>query len=71
MVGKKHVTFGFAFATSLADPENLLEGTGKNMRHVKLHTLADLGQKGLRELVIDAAQFEGGARMPGMRGQKE
>jgi hypothetical protein len=36
MVGKNHVTFGFHYGTSLDDPERLLEGTGKNLRHVKL-----------------------------------
>ena len=70
MVGKKHVTFGFPFATSLPDPEGLLEGSGKNMRHVKLRTLEDLDKKGLQELIVAASQFEGGAPMPGMRGQK-
>jgi hypothetical protein len=45
----------------------LLEGTGKNMRHVKLRTGHDLEHKGLRELIVAAAQFEGGALMPGMR----
>lgn len=66
IVGKKHVTFGFPFATSLPDPEGLLEGTGKNMRHVKLHSAEDLDKKGLRELIVAASRFEGGAPMPGM-----
>jgi hypothetical protein len=66
MVGKKHVTFGFPFATSLPDAEGLLEGTGKNMRHVKLHGIDDLETKGLRELIVASAEFEGGAPMPGM-----
>ena len=70
MVGKKHVTFGFPFATSLPDPEGLLEGTGKNMRHVKLRSSEDLDKKGLRELIVAASQFEGGAAMPGMGGKK-
>jgi len=70
MVGKKHVTFGFPFATSLPDPEGLLEGTGKNMRHVKLRTSEDLDKKGLPELIVAASRFEGGAPMPGMRGKK-
>ena len=36
MVGKKHVTFGFARGSELPDPAKLLEGTGKNLRHVKI-----------------------------------
>jgi hypothetical protein len=70
MVGKKHVTFGFPFATSLPDPEGLLEGTGKNMRHVKLRSPEDLEQEGLLELIVAASRFEGGMAMPGM-GRKE
>jgi hypothetical protein len=42
MIGKNHVTFGFHFGTSLEDPQRLLEGTGKNLRHVKLRKVEDL-----------------------------
>ena len=70
MVGKKHVTFGFPFATSLPDPEGLLVGTGKNMRHVKLRGMDDLERKGLRELIVAASQVEGGMAMLGMRGKQ-
>ena len=68
--GKKHVTFGFPFATSLPDPERLLEGSGKNMRHVKLRSADDLEKKGLRELIVAASRFEGGSPMPGMGGRR-
>jgi hypothetical protein len=66
MVGKNHVTFGFHYGTSLDDPEGLLEGTGKNLRHVKLRTVEDLEKKGLKELVLNAARLEGKPRMKGM-----
>lgn len=56
MVGKNHVTFGFLQGTSLADPRTLLEGTGKNLRHVKLRELKDLHREGMRELVQAAAR---------------
>jgi hypothetical protein len=69
MVGKNHVTFGFHFGTSLADPENLLEGTGKSIRHVKLSKLEDLKQKGLRQLVQAAVRLKGKAPMKGMSGK--
>ena len=69
MVGKHHVTFGFHFGTSLPDPKGLLEGTGKNMRHVKLRDLESLEQKGLRDLVRSAARFESKVPMRGMRGK--
>jgi hypothetical protein len=70
MVGKNHVTFGFHYGTSLDDPESLLEGTGKNLRHVKLRTLEDLEKKGLKELVLAATRLEGKPRMKGMGGKR-
>ena len=69
MVGKNHVTFGLHSGTSLDDPKGLLEGTGKNIRHVKLRTLADVKRSGLKNLVRAAARLEGKAPMRGMRGK--
>jgi hypothetical protein len=69
MVGKNHVTFGFHFGTSLPDPEGLLEGTGKNIRHVKLPNVEGLEQKGLRELVRAATRLKGKAPVRGMSGK--
>ncbi len=71
MVGKNHVTLGFHHGTSLDDPEKLLEGTGKNLRHVKLRTVEDLEKKGLKRLVLAAAHLEGKPPMKGMRGRKK
>jgi hypothetical protein len=70
MVGKNHVTFGFHFGTSLKDPERLLEGTGKNIRHVKLRTVAELEQKGLPGLVLAAARLNAKEPIKGMSGQR-
>jgi hypothetical protein len=70
MLGKNHVTFGFHYGTSLDDPEGLLEGRGKNLRHVKLRTVEDLGKKGFKELVLAAARLEGKPRMKGMSGKR-
>ncbi|MCM4158905.1 DUF1801 domain-containing protein [Antarcticibacterium flavum] len=39
---KKYVTLGFFNFEKLKDEDNRLEGTGKDMRHVKLTTLNDL-----------------------------
>lgn len=71
MVGKNHVTFGFHYGTSLEDPQGLLEGTGKNIRHVKLRSLEDLEQKGLKQLVHAAARLEGKPPMRGMSGKSK
>jgi hypothetical protein len=71
MAGKNHVTLGFHFGTSLKDPELMLEGTGKNIRHVKLRTMADLEQKGLPRLVLAAARLNGIKPMKGMTGKRK
>jgi len=55
MVGKHHVTFGFPRGTSLSDPAGLLEGTGKNLRHVKVVEAAQLQDAKLRELLRESA----------------
>jgi hypothetical protein len=67
MVGKNHVTFGFLRGTSLPDPEELLEGTGKNLRHVKLWTVEDLKRPGVKKLIAAAAKLNKKEPMAGMR----
>jgi hypothetical protein len=57
MVGKNHVTFGFTRGSSLSDPAGLLEGTGKNLRHVKLKTAEQLGDVNLHRLILEAAEM--------------
>jgi hypothetical protein len=72
MVATKHITFGFPLGTSLTDPKGLLEGTGKNMRHVKLRNVEDLRREGLRELVEEAARLNRETPSPSMgRREKE
>ena len=51
MPTKNGVSLGFMHGTSLPDPEKLLEGTGKNLRHVKLKTLEDIARPALRNLL--------------------
>src|SRR5436190_1651570 len=52
------VTLGFHRGTALPDPHGLLKGTGKNMRHVKLHRPEDLGTPGLRDLLEAAVRLD-------------
>jgi hypothetical protein len=52
------VTLGFHYGTSLADPHKLLQGTGKDLRHVKLRTEDDLNREGLNQLIVAAACFQ-------------
>jgi hypothetical protein len=59
MVGKQHVSLGFAQGTSLSDPGKLLEGTGKNIRHVKLKKPEQVSDPNLRSLLLEAAVLNG------------
>lgn len=55
IVGKDHVTFAFMRGAALPDPEKLLEGAGKGVRHVKLRGVADVKKPGVKKLVVEAA----------------
>src|SRR6476659_8995438 len=51
---KNHVNVGFFRGAEIADPEGLLEGTGKFMRHVKLQPDRDCNATALRKLIDTA-----------------
>ena len=57
MVGKEHVTFAFLRGAALPDPEKLLEGTGKGVRHVKLRSVAEVKRPGVKKLIAEAAKL--------------
>jgi hypothetical protein len=46
-----HVNVGFFRGAELADPDRLLEGTGKLMRHVKIRPQRDLDPAALARLI--------------------
>ncbi len=48
---KAHVNVGFFHGAELADPAQLLEGTGKYMRHVKLRPEGDVDTTALVRLI--------------------
>ena len=51
---KAHVNVGFFCGVGLADPDGLLEGTGKFMRHVKLRPGQQVNDAALRKLIYTA-----------------
>lgn len=51
---KAHVNVGFFRGAEIADPERLLEGTGKFMRHVKLMPERDVDATALLNLIENA-----------------
>ncbi len=58
-----HVNVGFFRGAELVDPEGLLEGTGKFMRHVKLRPERDVDVTALEKL-IDSAYSDMKGRLP-------
>ncbi|HWY08736.1 MAG TPA: DUF1801 domain-containing protein [Candidatus Acidoferrales bacterium] len=67
MTGKEHVTFIFLRGAALPDPEALLEGTGKSVRHVKVRTVEDLKRPALKKLIVEAAKLNKREPMKGMK----
>jgi hypothetical protein len=57
LVGKEHVTFAFMRGAVLSDPEKLLEGNPKGVRHVKLRSVADVKKPGVKRLIVEAARL--------------
>ena len=51
---KDHVNVGFFRGTELSDPNGLLEGTGKFMRHVKLSPEREIDEGALTKLIRTA-----------------
>ncbi len=51
---KDYVRFGFDYGGQLDDPEQLLEGEGKRMRHIKVRTLPEANRSALKRLVKGA-----------------
>lgn len=53
---KGYVNLYFMDGVDLDDPDGLLEGTGKRLRHVSIRTPADLKKRSLHTLVRQAAR---------------
>lgn len=52
---KKYVNLGFFYGADLPDPKNLLEGTGKKLRHIKVSSLKTLEIPEVEELIGKAS----------------
>ncbi|HYL98859.1 MAG TPA: DUF1801 domain-containing protein [Blastocatellia bacterium] len=50
-VSTRHVTLGFVRGVDLPDPEGVLIGEGKQMRHIKIHKPEDLKKPYVRPLI--------------------
>ena len=62
---KDDVNLGFYYGAELPDPEGLLQGTGKLLRHVKIREPKAIQSRALRQLLKVATKH----RMPSMEGE--
>jgi len=47
----EYVNLGFYYGAELPDPEGLLEGTGKKLRHIKVREVEEIAQPALYDLL--------------------
>lgn len=55
-VYSQHVNLGFNFGATLPDPNGILEGSGNQIRHIKISALDDIGRPELRSYLRRACQ---------------
>jgi hypothetical protein len=51
---KDSVNLGFFRGANLPDKKNLLKGTGKLLKHIKLKSMADYDMNCIKQLIIEA-----------------
>jgi hypothetical protein len=64
-----HINLGLFYGAGLSDPDALLRGSGKQMRHVKLTSAQSLPAPAIRQL-LELAWPDGLARVQGRHGSK-
>lgn len=57
IVYNKHVNISFPSGAMLEDPKNLLVGTGKRVRHIRIDNMQQLNDTGLIDLINEAREF--------------
>ncbi len=57
---QKHVSFEFSSGAQMDDPARILEGNGKFRRHIKIHCLSDIEDKGVVSFIEQALQLSSG-----------
>jgi hypothetical protein len=48
---REYVNLGFYYGAHLSDPKSLLEGTGKNLRHIKVRDVEMVEDSAVREMI--------------------
>jgi hypothetical protein len=56
---RDHLNLGFLRGSEMGDPQRILEGTGKQMRHIKIRTMEDLDRPAIRAYLQEASERAG------------
>ena len=48
---REHANLGFYYGAELPDPDGLMEGTGKKLRHIKVRDVEEIDQSSLRRYI--------------------
>ena len=65
----RHINLGFPQGATLPDPNRVLEGEGKAMRHIKFRSIGDLERPFVRRYIQAAIEQVGPAAASGGTGQ--
>lgn len=55
---RQHVNLGFERGADLDDPAGLLQGTGVNLRHIKITSLQDMDVDAISNLICQAVALD-------------
>ena len=65
----RHINLGFPHGATLPDPNSVLEGEGKAMRHIKFRSMSDLERPFVRRYIQAAIEQVGAADAAGGTGK--
>lgn len=54
IVYSKHINISFPAGAFLSDPQGLLQGTGKKIRHIRINELNDIKTHAVKSLLLEA-----------------
>lgn len=56
IIYSKHINISFPSGASLSDPQGILHGTGKRIRHIKIKDFKDIETQAAKNLLLEARE---------------
>jgi hypothetical protein len=66
-----HVNLQFFYGAHLPNTNDLLEGTGKDLRHIKFRSLEEVRRLGIKDIIIAAIEHDAQLPDEGLRARAE